>query len=406
MNTLWIVGAGTETVPGIQRAKELGLWVVASDGNPNAPGFAYADDRVVVSTYDTVHTAEAAHRYSQTHRKIDGVISIAVDVPLTVATVAAELELPSISLETAQLAIDKFRMKQRFVDHGVPTSWFSRVESLTHLEHLVNQQGTQLVLKPIDSRGARGVLQLSKVEDLRWAYQYALENSPGQQLMVEEYLSGPQISTESIFINGQAATPGFSDRNYEWLERFAPYVIENGGELPSRLSVHDRQAVTAVAEQAARALGVVTGVAKGDMVLTDDGPKVIEIAPRFSGGWFCTDQIPMATGVDIVGIGIRLALGESVSFDELQPRHTRGVAVRYFFPAPGRVVALKNVEHVQKMPGLYRIGFFVAPGDVIDSVTNHTKRAGFVITTGESREEARDRALDAVEIVEIETVPV
>ena len=36
--TIWIVGAGVEAIPGIKLAKKLGLNVIVSDGNPNAPG--------------------------------------------------------------------------------------------------------------------------------------------------------------------------------------------------------------------------------------------------------------------------------------------------------------------------------------------------------------------------------
>ena len=39
--TLWIVSGGAEAVPGIQRAKAMGLHVVVSDMNPGAPGFAH-----------------------------------------------------------------------------------------------------------------------------------------------------------------------------------------------------------------------------------------------------------------------------------------------------------------------------------------------------------------------------
>ena len=62
MRTLWIVGGGTEAVPGIQRAKEMGLHVVVRDGDPEAPGFALADDDIVVSTYDVDVTVKAALR--------------------------------------------------------------------------------------------------------------------------------------------------------------------------------------------------------------------------------------------------------------------------------------------------------------------------------------------------------
>ena len=89
------------------------------------------------------------------------------------------------------------------------------------------------------------------------------------------------------------------------------------------------------AEQAALAMGITTGIAKGDMVLTKDGPKAVEIAARLSGGWFSTDQIPLATGVDLIGAAIKIALGEYVPEEDLIPRYQKGVAIRYFFPEPG-----------------------------------------------------------------------
>ena len=322
-------------MPGIQRAKEMGLHVVVSDGNPNAPGFALADDRIVVSTYDVDGTVEAAQRYHRTVRPVDGVICIVADVPLTVASVAHALELPGITIETAQFASDKLAMKERFIQKGVPVPWFRRVESISHLRRIVSDYGFPIVLKPVDSRGARGVLRLTESTDLDRAYEHSVSFSPSGRVMVEEYLNGPQISTESAIVNGHA---GFTDRNYEFLDRFAPFIIENGGHQPSILTTEQQSAVSRLAERAAIAMGITTGIAKGDMVFTKDGPKVIEIATRLSGGWFSTDQIPLATGVDLIGVAIKLALGEKVGEEDLMPRYHKGVAIRYFSPEPGRIV--------------------------------------------------------------------
>ncbi|MEW5801181.1 MAG: ATP-grasp domain-containing protein [bacterium] len=403
MKTLWIVSGGSEAVPGIMTARKMGLHVVVSDLNPHAPGFAVADDRIVVSTYDSEATKEAARKYHRTVRPIDGVICIASDVPLTVASVADSLGLPGISLETARLAMDKLAMKQRFVESHIPVPWFSPVESPAHLQDLLNDCGFPLVLKPVDSRGARGVLKLSPDIDLVWAYHHALNFSPSGRIMAEEYLEGPQISTESVLLEEGAYTPGFTDRNYEYLDRFAPYMIENGGQQPSALPPAQQKAVARLAEDAGRSLGIQTGIAKGDMILTEAGPKVIEIAARLSGGWFSTDQIPLATGVDIVGAAIRLALGEKVTKEDLIPRCRKGVAIRYFFPEPGRVVEIRNHDRFANTPWVHRLGFFVKPGDLIEPVSNHTQRAGFVITQGPTRDEAVDRAMEVTRTVRITT---
>lgn len=403
--TLLVISGGSEAIPGIQRAKAMGYRVVVSDQNPQAPGFAHADDQLIASTYDVAETLAAATRYHQTTGAIDGVICMATDVPLTVASVAQALGLPGLSIETAQRAADKLLMKQRFVAQGIATPWFAEVASAQHLVELVAERGSDLVIKPVDSRGARGVLQLRELTDLAdlsWAFQQARSYSPSGRVMVEQFQHGPQISTESILLKGQATTPGFIDRNYEHLHTFTPHIIENGGQQPSILATEQRQQVSELAEQAARAIGINSGIAKGDMVLTAEGPKVIEVAARLSGGWMSSDQIPAATGVDIVGAAIKLALGEPFTLDDYQPTQCRGVAIRYFFPPQGKLHAIHNLEEANALEGIYRLGFFVSPGDQIGEVTNHTQRAGYVITLGDSCAEAVARAERVVEMVRFE----
>lgn len=404
MKTLWIVSGGLEAVPGIMRAKAMGLHVVVSDGNSRAPGAAIADDFVLASTYNISATVSAAADYQRTVRPLDGVICMAADVPITVASVAAELGLPGIPVEAARLSSDKLAMKQRFAAAGIPIPWFCRIESGDHLLKMSRERGFPLVIKPVDSRGARGVLKLNPEIDLNWSYRHAREHSPSGKVILEEYLDGPQISTESVLIEGRGFTPGFTDRNYEYLDHFAPNLIENGGQQPSSLSDEEQRDVKRYAENAGVAMGIQTGIAKGDMVLTKEGPKVIEIAARLSGGWFSSDQIPLATGVDLIGAAIKLALGENVAPEELKPRFQKGVAIRYFFPDKGRIVAIRGVEKALEIAGVHKIDFFMNKGDVVEPVTNHTKRVGYVITVGESREEAVETAEKAVNTITFEVV--
>ena len=64
--TLFVISGGTEAVPGIQRARDMGLRVVVSDINPKAPGFEIADDRVIADTYSIDDTVAAALHYQKT----------------------------------------------------------------------------------------------------------------------------------------------------------------------------------------------------------------------------------------------------------------------------------------------------------------------------------------------------
>ena len=113
-----------------KRAKEMGLYVVVSDRDPEAPGFAFADSCLIADVYGPSETAAAAERYNRKIRKIDGVICVAADAPVTTAMVTAKLRLPGISIATAELACDKLAMKRRFASLGVPVPWFAQVHTV------------------------------------------------------------------------------------------------------------------------------------------------------------------------------------------------------------------------------------------------------------------------------------
>ncbi len=397
------MGGGIEAVPGIVRAREMGLHVVCSDARRDAPGFAVAHDVIVASTYDVEGTVEAALRYAARTRPIDGVICIAADCFLTVAHVARALGLVGLAVETAELLASKLSAKELLARAGVPVPRWTGVESEDALRALARQWGLPLVVKPVDSRGARGVSRLADGVDPAWAYRHALLESPSKCVMAEEFLAGPQVSTESVVVDGRVFTVGFSDRNYEYLERFSPYIIENGGELPSFLDPHTCEEIRRVVEKAVAAVGIRNGTVKGDIVVSGGKPHVIEIAPRLSGGYFCTHEIPLNTGVDFVGAAILLALGEAPRSEDLEPKYERAVAQRYLFADPGRVEKVCGVEQAARLPGIELCEVRVRPGDIVPPIRSHPARAGVVIATGGDRLEAVERASSAIATLRIVT---
>ncbi len=401
--TLLIVSGGIEAVDAAKRAKEMGLYVVVSDRDPAAPGFAFADSCIIADVYGPAETASAAERFNRKIRKIDGVICVAADAPVTVATVAARLSLPGISITIAELACDKLAMKRRFAERGVPVPWFSEINTVQELQRVAIERGRNLVIKPVDSRGSRGVQRIAQVEDLAKAYSLARSHSPTERVMVEEYLDGPQVSTESIVIEGLCHTPGFSDRNYEYLETYAPFFIENGGDLPSHLPQDIQSKVRGVVARAAESLGVTNGTVKGDIVVHNGEPYVIELAARLSGGFFCTREIPLNTGIDFIGCAIKVALGESVSPEDLEPKISTAVVQRYAFPKPGRVVSVTGAEEALKIPGVVDVVVTANPGDIIPPAGDKRPSAAMVLATGTSRDAALAAANNALTRLQIKT---
>jgi len=220
------------------------------------------------------------------------------------------------------------------------------------------------------------------------AFELARRHSPSGRVMVEAYLDGPQVSTESIVTGGRCYTPGFSDRNYEFLETHAPFFIENGGDLPSHLPLRTQERVKEIVARAASALGVSEGSVKGDIVVHKGEPYVIELAARLSGGFFCTREIPLSTGVDFIGCAIRVALGERVLPEELQPKMQVPVIQRYAFPKPGCVIDVRGAAAAKRVPGIADVVVTARPGDVIPPAGDKRPSGAMVLATGRNRAEA------------------
>lgn len=403
--TVLLLGGSIDQLFAITTAKSMGLFVVVVDMNPSSIGFRYADDYAVVSTRDIPALLEFVRTYRK-KRPIDGVMTMGSDIPISVATVAEELGTPGISRESAILASDKLAMKQRWVEYGVPVPWFVEITSCTELRRVIRDRGYPLVIKPIDSSGARGVHPLYEGTDLEYLFERSKSNSPTGRVMVEEYLEGPQVSTESIVYDEFFTTPGFSDRNYDMNSLLAPNIIENGGTMPTNLAPDERLDFEVILEKAARALGIVRGVAKGDGVYsTTRGPVMFEMAARLSGGYMSSGLIPVNTGVNIVAAMLDISVGNNPDLDSLTPRWERGAALRYFFPPPGELAGVEGIDKVRRQPWVHALDFYYSCGDYISIPNSHRERFGCFLIEGETRAEAEARTKFVYDTVRIKIRP-
>ena len=400
MKSLLIVGGGIETVPAINLAKEMGLRVVVSDSDINAPGIQCANDYIIASTYDVEETITLSSKYNNDIHKLDGVICIGSDVPLTVASVAKNLNLPGIPINAAKLSSNKILMKDNFRANNIPIPDYSEITFLADLKKYAADWGFPLVIKPVDSRGSRGVLRLTEQIDLDWAFNHSKSMSPSGKLMVERYLEGPQLSTESMMLDGECFTPGYSDRNYEFLEKFSPFIIENGGDLPSFASLELKKEINEIIKDAALSMGISNGIVKGDIVIYKGRPYIIELAARLSGGYFCTHKIPLNSGVNIVKQAIKLAIGLEIDKNNLIPTKNSAVSQRYFFPNSGLLKKINGLDSINEMDSIEFLDVRLKPGDTIFSYSDHTSRAGMVITSGVSRKKAISNAVNVVNLLD------
>ena len=399
MKKILILGAGQEQCLAIFEAKALGYFVIACDEDPHAVGFASADISHVIDIQNENEVTRVAKDHS-----VDGVFAHAVEIPHIIANVATSLDLPCLLPEVAVRATNKKLRIAHLKDSGIPCANFCSVETKGQLEGAAKELGFPLIIKPVDNAGSRGVSLVFNKSELEKAYAEAIRYSRAGGVLLEERLSGPEISTESVVYKDEIYTFAFADRNYARPELFSPYFVEDGINFPTVLSVGVQKAVYDLVERTIRVLGINFGAAKGDIIIDKGVPKIIEMAARTSGGWFGAGSIPAATGVNMLKPLLQMAVGDEPDLDLLKPMRHLGCAQRYIIPTESGVVrSITGVEEAQSMPGVVMSTMFLPKiGSAIRRATNHAERYGQIICTGSTREKAMQRCDDAIRAIRIE----
>jgi biotin carboxylase len=192
---------------------------------------------------------------------------------------------------------------------------------------------------------------VTKPEEVKDVYEEARTHSTDGLVIIEEMLIGTEISIEGFVYQGEMVVTGFAERNFLREEKYYPYFLEDGNTIPSSFSGDIIDEAKQVFRDTAKALGISEGPSKGDLIVTNEGVKVLEITSRLSPG-FCTQIVPLTSGVELLEVTIRWAMGLSVTSDLLQPKFQKAMAHRYFFHPEGEIVSIEGFNDLKQQPGV------------------------------------------------------
>ena len=395
--SIMIIGGGLLQVPVIQTAQKMGLNAIVTDYNPEAIGMKYADIPLVMSTRDiegSVRAAKAQNRLTP----ISGVLTAGTDASMTVAAVANALDLPGIKFEDAEAATNKIKMRTRLKEQKVPCPNFNPVWSLTEAKAACKKLGFPVVIKPSSNMGARGVMRINDMNMLADAFKFAKESSPNGEVLIEEFMEGPELSIDAVIFNNEITITGVADRiiNHE------PYFVETGHTMPSNLPAQVIEEACNVMKMGIRALGISIGAAKGDIKITSDGPKIGELAARLSGGFMSAYTYPLSSGVDLMRAAIEIALGQEPG--NLEPIRNKVSIERAIITEPGIVKEINGLEDALKIQGVAEIFLNVKKGDKVVKPRSNVEKAGHIIAVANTLEEAEQAVAQCKEVLKIEIV--
>lgn len=394
---LLVLAAGILQVPVIKKAKEMGIYVIAADGDPNAVGLKYADKAIVVNITSEEEVLKVARE-----EHIDGVIHPCSEVSMNVmGRLNDELGLSGITREQAIRATNKHLMREAFEKGNAPSPKSILTENAEDAwMHLQNDFSTDGILKPSRNSGSRGIAKVSRdmdKADFINAYNIALNESRDKSVLLEQFIEGPEFSIEIIVWNGKVNVLTVTDKKTTG----APHFVELGHNQPSCFSAEEVEILKAAAVAGVKALGVNNCACHAEAKLMDGKAYLMEIGARLGGDFISTELTHLSTGIDMVAAAINVALGVE---PDLNPKEeSKGVCIRYFCPKPGKLVSICNTE-ILKDPRVYLWEIYHKAGDVIPEVTSSLCRSGHVIVTESSPQKAIALADRMVNEVKFETV--
>lgn len=247
-------------------------------------------------------------------RRIDAdlIYSISSDITMKIAVKASDiLGLPHFySNELIELFDQKHLLRAHLNKAGLSKVAYAQVQDAG--ENL-DWAEFPCVVKPADAQGQRGVQIVSTSADLKGALSEAVELSPKGTAVIEQYLTGVEISANVLVENGKIIINELSERLVHQGEL---YGIPKGHIVPC-YNVSDEMAEAAqqLVRNVVASLNINRGCLYFQMKITPDGPKIIEIAPRLDGChvWRAIDK---ARGIDFLAATVDVLLGNPV---KLQP---------------------------------------------------------------------------------------
>ncbi|MBU42638.1 MAG: dehydrogenase [Spirochaetaceae bacterium] len=392
---LIIIGGGPLQLPLIQTALDMNINPVVFDMDAEAPGRVIAHRFVQMSTRDIDGCVREAKKLSQ-EMSIHGAITAGTDASRAVSAIAAALDLPGIRYSDAEAASNKVLMRKRLRKAGVPVPDFFPVWNLKEARDGLDELGCPAVLKPAENMGARGVIKIRDRSELVAAYRHAKKHSTTGEMILEQYMEGPELSVDALTFNGEFWITGVADRIIDK----EPFFIERGHNMPSAMDASILQEVERVMIAGMKALGIHTGAGKGDIKVTPQGVKIGELAARLSGGWMSSHTYPIHSGVQLYRAAIEIATGQRPT--NLKPNRNRIVIERGLFSPPGRIISLSGDQAMRQVPGVEEVILTKKPGQIMQELTSNIDKVGHVICSGETLADAEFVAAQAMRLFELE----
>lgn len=377
------------------------LYPPSPSGTPH-PAVAGAAEIVVAETNDVEAAGRAAEEL-RGRRPVDGVLTTCDYYLATAAALAARLELPGAPPVVMHAAARKHIVRGALDRAGVPNPAFAVAATWSGAQTAAARLGLPLVAKPVDlnaGTSVRLVTDEGELKDAFWEVRGREHNTRGQRLqrllLLEEVLEGVEVSVEAVTVEGRTTVIGITDKSVAG----SPAFVESGHMFPARLDRRSAAQVETFVTAVLAAIGFTHGVSHTEVIVTDRGPRLVEVNPR-QGGGHIFDLVELVTGTNTLTATVELALGHTPNLGRagapLASATVPGGSAAVVFVVSPRPGTVERVSGLDRLAGDPRVLTWTLPTPVEASrPVDNEAYLGRVVTVDPQGDRARAHAEELV----------
>lgn len=391
--TILFLGGSPDQSTSYIAAKEMGLYIIGVDGNPDAFAFQYADESHSISVRDYENILDMLDG-----RPVHAVYSQASDAGrMCEYQLAKALGTPKpISMKSVNASMDKGYFLDSLAAAGLPHHGHIKCSGVAQMQQAVADWPFPFVVKPNDSSGSKGVLLVRDIKERDAAILAAVEISPTDTLICEQLVKGRHYSVDTFIRNHKVEFMAVSQKTMTAMPLMIPKHYIMPAPIPSELQAHMKSYV----EQICTHLDISAGPITCDVVLGDDEKLYfIEMGAR-AGGNGLSLLLDKAFGVDYVPSAVALHLGET---RPVTPKYQRNSAlITITAPVCGTLKSISGLKQLYDDGLISEYRTFFKPGEDVAPYTKAANALGYVLLEEQTPEQLKEKIAHIGQTVSVE----
>lgn len=385
MKKILVIGAGYLQSFIIKKAKQLGYYVIAIDGDENAIGFEYADAFAVIDIKDHAKCAAFAKK-----NDIDGVITGATDYGvITTAYIAQEMKLPGLKYEVARLIKDKYYVTKKIYHSGnTSLKQLYRVEDSITLLNLKEKLEYPVMIKPVDGSGSRGVFKIKNEKELLENFDNSLKYSNEGAVLIQDYFIGVEYGADIFVYNNEIHVYGPIGKE---MTR-APHYAELGHFYPSKLVNVEK--IREKLRKVVQILDVDFGAINIDFLVDkDENIFIVDIGARMGGNIIGSHIIPIGFGIDYMGNLIKASVGDDIDMKTANKPYA--ISTKILALTPGVIKEIPNNKVIEEKYDVHILDH-ICLGKYINEYKTNLDGLGYLYSYGDDIEQIKKNTRNAL----------